>query len=82
MTLTDKAYAEMEALAVIRFGYVDQIKMRDLYTVESFRYRTPNGSIVVYKDGGYTVVDLYSGSLDFEGIPKHQEQLEDALETY
>jgi competence protein ComGC len=82
MTLTAKAYAEMEALAMIKLGYVDRVKMRSAYTVESFRYRTPNGSLVEYQSGEYTVLELYAEPLDFEGIPKHQEQLEDALETY
>jgi competence protein ComGC len=67
MTLTGNAYAAMEDLARIRFGYVDQVQMKDVYSLVSFRYRTPNGSIVQYKDGVYTVLELYTGSIRTDG---------------
>jgi competence protein ComGC len=63
MTLTGNAYAAMEDLARIKFGYVDKVQLKDIYSLASFDYRTPNGSFVQYKDGVYTVLELYEGAI-------------------
>ena len=57
--LTYKAYREMKQLAGTNFGVVENIVLKNRITLYSFRYYTPNGSIVDYNNGRYSVTELY-----------------------
>jgi hypothetical protein len=70
----------MEDLARIKFGYVDLVQMADAYSLKSFRYRTPNGSLVAYEDGVYTVLELYSGQIRDDAEQTDPESVEGYLD--
>ena len=57
--LTYKAYREMKQLSGVDFGVVENVVLKNRITLYSFRYYTPNGSIVDYNNGRYSVTKLY-----------------------
>ena len=57
--LTKRAYREMEALAGVKFGKVENVVLENNVSLMSFRYYTPNGSTVDYIKGQYFVIELH-----------------------
>ncbi|MDR3304886.1 MAG: hypothetical protein LBS85_02485 [Clostridiales Family XIII bacterium] len=57
--LTDRAHEEMVALCETELGDVDHILIGGGNMLISYQYRTLLGSVVLYKDGDYSVLELY-----------------------
>jgi type II secretory pathway pseudopilin PulG len=55
MTLTKKGHQEVEDLASMEIGKIDQIVFEDSGQLKSLRYFTIDGSIVYYDSSHYTV---------------------------